>query len=569
MNKELWRLPEQKNSRAYDKSKIREKECVLWLNSLSKQVRRCILFSALAGILQGVCIIIQYGLLAWLLQQAIILQLPIQQLISPLTGLLMLLILRSLCSYYAETTGFEAGAQVKQNVHQQLLEHINRLGVDYTRQQQSGELVTIAIEQVDALRNYFTRYLPQMLLVKILPALMLIPVFIVNWVVGMIYLVTGPLIPLFMALVGMGATAAHRSQFLVMSRMGGYFLDRVQGLETLKLFAYEQQEVQNIAMVTENFRARTMRVLRIAFLSSAVLEFFSAVAIALVAVYVGLGLLGLIRIGPAASVELHEALFVLLLAPEFFAPLRQLAVFYHDKAAAIAAADNILKVLQTDPAEPLSCQEIKPGSQPGIVLQNVSKTYGRQQILQNFNLHIKPGEKVAIVGESGAGKTTLINLLLGFEPPTSGEIMIDGVLISKQLAAEKISWLGQQAYIFCASIYDNMTLFQSEISPEKVMQAAQAAGIGEFCEQLPQAYETGIGERGYGLSGGQVQRIALTRALLKRAPIIVLDEPTAHLDAEHSERILDDIERLFTQQTIVMATHDPVAIARMQRIVEL
>ena len=311
-----------------------------------------------------------------------------------------------------------------------------------------------------------------------------------------------------------------------------------------------------------------MAVLRIAFLSSAILEFFSAVAVALVAVYVGLGLLGQIHFGPAEHISLSEALFVLLLAPEFFMPLRQLAIHYHDRAAALGATDAILAILEQD-AEVLATGDRHPGSTHLIEFNTVSKSYGERQVLTAITLHIAAGEKIALVGESGAGKTTLLNLLLGFEAPTEGHVVLNGLTVNRECAAQAIAWVGQNAYIFHGSIKDNIALADPDASEQRIIDAAQAAGVTEFSAQLPEGLLTPIGERGYGLSGGQVQRIALARAFLKNAGIILLDEPTANLDAANKTLLLDVIDRLFIDKTLIIATHDPVVIERMSRRIAL
>ena len=445
------------------------------------------------------------------------------------------------------------------------------LGPAEIKQRQSGELAAVTLEQVDALENYFSRYLPQQMIVGVVPIIMIIAVMPVNWVVGLIFLVTGPLVPVFMALVGMGAASANRSQFLAMARMSGYFLDRLQGLATLKQFGQASQELANINKIADGFRERTMAVLRIAFLSSAILEFFSAVAVALVAVYVGLGLLGLVHFGPAEDISLSESLFVLLLAPEFFMPLRQLAIHYHDRAAALGAADAILAILEqdTDALDTSCVDDSCPGPTSLIEFNNISKSYGKRQVLKDINLQIAAGEKIALVGESGAGKTTLLNLILGFEAASEGRILLNGQTVNRECSAKAIAWVGQNAYIFHGSIKDNIALADPDASEQSIINAAQAAGVTEFSAQLPTGLLTSIGERGYGLSGGQVQRIALARAFLKNAGIILLDEPTANLDAVNKSLLLDVIEQLFVDKTLIIASHDHEVIHRMDRRIEL
>ncbi|HEY8097844.1 MAG TPA: thiol reductant ABC exporter subunit CydD [Methylobacter sp.] len=609
------RLTETDNQAYFDKNKAREKTCAGWLKQQSKAVRKPILLAASAGIANGLGVIVQAAALAYILESVIVDKLPWASLITPFMVLASVFILRSVCVYLHQIWRFEAGAQVRASVRQQLSDKFYMLGPAAIKQRQSGELAAVTLEQVDALENYFSLYLPQQIIAGVLPFIIIIVVMPVNWVVGLVFLVTGPLVPVFMALVGMGAASANRSQFLAMARMSGYFLDRLQGLATLKLFGQATQELTNINKIADSFREGTMAVLRIAFLSSAVLEFFSAVAVALVAVYVGLGLLGLVHFGPAEHISLSEALFVLLLAPEFFMPLRQLAVNYHDRAAALGATDAILAILEQDvevsevggndvgctdekglsilvptrrvvihttraagcpstqrveAAFPRSAWEREEDNKTCLIeFNNVSKSYGRRQVLTDINLHIAAGEKIAVVGESGAGKTTLLNLLLGFESATEGRVVLNGQMVNRECAANAIAWSGQNAYIFHGTIKDNIALADPDAPEQSIIKAAQTAGVAEFSAQLPDGLLTQIGERGYGLSGGQVQRIALARAFLKNADIVLLDEPTANLDAANKTLLLDVIDQLFADKTLIIASHDPEVIQRMGRRVAL
>ncbi len=566
-------LTETDNQSFFDEHKQREKICASWLKKQSKTVRKPVLLAAIAGIINGLAIIVQSALLAYILQALIIDKLHWLLLMPSFLWLASVFILRSVCVYFHQTCGFEASAKVRTSVRQQLINQFASLGPAAIKQRQSGELVAITLEQVDALENYFSRYLAQHTIVGVLPIIMIAVVMPINWVVGLIFLLTGPLVPVFMALVGMGAASANRNQFLAMTRMSGYFLDRMQGLATLKLFGQAYHELANINHIADGFREKTMAVLRIAFLSSAILEFFSAVAVALVAVYVGLGLLGQIHFGPAQQISLNEALFVLLLAPEFFMPLRQLAIFYHDKAAALGAADAILNILEQDTEvfNGIGCADVGSASIANetfnsiIEFRHTSKSYGQRQVLTDINLHINAGEKIALVGESGAGKTTLLNLLLGFEAVTEGLVLLEEQSVTPEQAAITLAWVGQQTYIFHGSIRDNITLANPEASDRSIIAAATAAGVTEFSSHLVEGLFTQIGERGYGLSGGQIQRIALARAFLKDAEIIVLDEPTANLDATNKMLLLDIIDDLFKDKTLIIASHDNEVIERMDR----
>ena len=560
-------MTKNENQQAYDSNFKREKHCAEWLKNRKKSVSGLVNRVALIGILNGILIIIQSAILATIFHSLVIEKQPWDQLINFIISLVMVFILRAFCGYFFQTLGFKIAVKIKRRLREELLNKFSLLGPSYIKQQQSGELAAATLEHTEAMEGYFSLYLPQQIIVTALPLIMIGVVMPVNWVVGIIFLVTGPLIPIFMALIGMGAASANRNQFLSMARMSAYFLNRIQGLTTLKLFGQAEAELLTIRNVADSFREKTMEVLRIAFLSSAVLEFFSAVAVALVAVYVGLGLLGLVHFGPAVNISLQEALFVLLLAPEFFNPLKQLASHYHDKAAAIGAADHILNILEMPRIDELDEQTVT--SEFCIELQNVSKSYHQKEVLKAINLQIKVGEKVAITGESGVGKTTLLNLLLGFETVTKGAVLIHGQQVDRDYAVKNIAWAGQGSTIFYETIKANISLNNPQISQQQINKAADAAGVTEFAQQLENGLLTLVGEKGYGLSGGQVQRIALARAFVKQASVVLLDEPSAHLDAQNKAKLLDVIDSLFKDKTLIIASHDADVIARMDRVVNL
>ncbi len=560
------RLTESDNQSYFDKNKAREKVCAVWLKAQAKIVKKWLYLAVSAGVLNAWLVIIQSAVLAYLLQAIIIEKIPLLALMPYFLGLIALFIVRAICVYSYPVLGFEAGAKVRLVVRQQLFEQFLKLGPAEIKHHQTGTLATVTLEQVDALENYFARYLPQQMLVGIVPISIILVVMPINWVVGVIFLSTGPLVIVFMALVGMGAASASRNQFLAMSRMSGYFLDRLQGLSTLKLFGLAQAELANIKNRADGFREKTMTVLRIAFLSSAILEFFSAIAVALIAVYVGLGLLGQIHFGPAEHISLREALFVLLLAPEFFMPLRQLAINYHDRAAALGASDAILAILEQEPTLQNIANVLPQSNDCSLIeFRHVSKQYDQRIVLHNINLSIAQGEKIALIGESGAGKSTLINLILGFEQPTTGSVLLKGEHVTQTQSAQHIAWVGQNAFILHGSIKDNIALAEPNASLQRIQEAAEAAGVTEFSAYLAEGLDTLVGERGYGLSGGQVQRIALARAFLKNAEIIILDEPTANLDDANKAKLLAVIAELFEHRTLIIATHDPVVSSKMSR----
>jgi ATP-binding cassette subfamily C protein CydD len=399
----------------------------------------------------------------------------------------------------------------------------------------------------------------------------------VSWAAGLILLITAPLIPLFMVLVGMGAENISQRHFQSLARMSAHFLDTLQGLATLKIFDRSKKETENVAKVSAAYRRKTMAVLRVAFLSSAVLEFFSAMAIAIVAVYLGLGFLGYYQFGTyGVPLTFQQGFFILLLAPEFYSPLKELGAYYHARASAIGAAEEILKILRIRPGqvEDHGKEIILPSkSSVSIQFKDVSVDFGRgRRGLEGVTLKIEAGQKVAIVGPSGAGKSTLIHLLLGFVQPSSGQILIDAFPQSKLSIVrwrKQLAWIGQHPILFPGSILENIRMAAPFADTKEVFKAASAAGVMAFCDHLPGGVETVLGEQGLGLSKGQAQRVALARAYLKNSPLLLLDEPTAGLDHITEQQILKSAVSIFKGRTVLMVTHNETATVRMDRIVRM
>ena len=550
-----------------------DREAAKYLSGLARQARVRIGLAIGAGFASGLLLLVQAGLIAYVLHAAIVDGTARADLMPALWVLLAVYVARGLCAWGAEVAGFTAAARVRATLRRELYGHIARLGPAYAGGRHSGDLATVLIEQVDALDGYFARFLPQMALSVLVPLTLLAAIFPVNWVVGGMLLLAAPFVPLFMSLIGMGAASASKRQFQALARMGGYFLDRLQGLTTLKLFGQARRELDLIAQVSDEYRQRTMGVLRIAFLSSAVLELFSAMAVAVVAVYVGFSLLGYVRFGPSGDVTLATGLFVLMLAPEFFLPLRQLAAHYHDRAAAVGAAVQILAVLET-PAAPRG--GIRPPTAAGpmaLDMTAVSFAHGggesARPVLKDVSLSVAAGERVALVGPSGAGKSTIIGLFLGFIRPDAGTVRIGGMEVGRIDPATVTAWVGQNPHLFHGTIRENIRLARPSATDAEVDDAADAAHVTDFAIRLPNGLETLIGQRGHGISGGEARRVALARAYLKDAPVLLLDEPTAGLDPENERLVLAALDRLAHGRTVLVATHSASGIDWAERRIEI
>ncbi len=490
--------------------------------------------------------------------------------------------LRVLCAWGAERAAAAGAVRIKATLREAVYRHLQRLGPRWLAGQRTGALTADLTTGIEGLGGYYQRYLPALAMTAAVPFAILLAVTPIDWFSALILLLTAPLIPFFMVLIGAGAERLNRRQWRELARMGGHFLDSIQGLTTLKVFDAAARETAAIARTAEGYRQGTLEVLRVAFLSSAVLELFASLGIALVAVFVGFRLYGTDLPLPAwqALPELgfFQGLFVLLLAPAFYQPLRNLGTHYHARLEALTAAERIRDLLDTPlPARGTTGSQARSGTDrrtpPHLRFDGVSFDYtpGRPG-LTRADFELFSGERVALVGPSGAGKTTVVNLALGFLIPDAGRILVDGVdLTDLDLDDWRrgLAWIPQSPRLFQGTLLDNIRLADPAASLARVQAAAARAGAAGFIESMPDGYLTRVGERGAGLSGGQVQRLALARAFLRDAPLVILDEPTAHLDPASEAAVQEGLADLARGRTLLTVAHRLTTVERADRILVL
>ncbi|QUJ68333.1 cysteine/glutathione ABC transporter permease/ATP-binding protein CydD [Photobacterium sp. GJ3] len=548
-----------------------QRELTKWLKSQSKLAKPWLMLSVGMGFLSGLLLVAQAGLLAYILQQLVIEQTDKHQLVPYFIGLVLTVALRAACSWGREVAGYRCGEEIRIHIRTLIINRLHQLGPAFIKGRPAGSWASLILEQVEEMQDFFARYIPQMALSVLIPLVILIAVFPFNWAAGLIFLITAPLVPLFMALVGIGAADASRRNFTAMQRLSGHFYDRLQGLATLRLFDRAEAEAENLHDAADVLRKRTMEVLRLAFLSSAVLEFFTAISIALVAVYFGFSFIGELNFGHyGVPITLFTGFFILLLAPEFYQPLRDLGTFYHAKAQAIGAAESIVTFLNTE------ADNMSHGDQPlntpdtiAIRLREVNVLSPQGQVLAGpLSFDVNAHQQVALVGPSGAGKTSLLNALLGFLP-YEGSIEINGTELRELDPVQwrqAISWVGQNPLLIHGSIKDNIVLGNPQATDAQIRQVAEQAFAHEFIERLARGYDHPVGDRSAGLSVGQAQRLALARALLQNGSFWLLDEPTASLDA-NSERLVQQSLNQATQgQTALMISHRLDQLAGMDTV---
>ena len=574
--------------------------------------------------LDAACLIHALSPLLWI-PQAALLALGVARLQSgaglsgvvwPAAGIVMAGLLRAWLDAWSSTRMFESARSHLSLWRERAITSLSaRSPLDRSRLH-AGTAASVLAEQAEAILPWLTRYHGAMWRVRLMPLVILLPVAWYSWAAAAVLITAAPLIPLFMVLVGWRARAASEAQWLQMSSMNAFLLDRLRGLPTLRALGSVQATARRLRASAEDLRQRTMKVLRIAFLSSAVLELFSALGVAMVAAYVGFHVLGYLEFGAwGGRLTLGEGLFILLLAPSFFEPLRELAAVWHDRAAGVAAmdalerlngnglpllagapaaqpgaektaADSVPTALPDRPApgavKPASVKpaSVKPASvdpasapcpAPGVRLTDLGFAFpGEKPVFQGFSLAVRPGEHMALVGGSGTGKTVLMSLLAGLLVPTAGRIEIDGQTLAPDTVRalrERMAWMGQRAHVFAAPVRDNIALGRPSVDDERVRQAITKARLDTVAQAHP---GISLGEGGTGLSGGEAARLALARLMAApEADLLLADEPTAHLDSETADQVAESLVTLARGRTLIVATHDPRLAARMDRIVQL
>jgi thiol reductant ABC exporter CydD subunit len=543
----------------------------------ARSTRRFVVLAVVVGGATAALLIAQAWLIATVVAGAFLDHRSLGSLRTPLVALLCVVLGRAVLAWAAERAAFRASASAKSELRHAVVAHVaEATGGGWSSGSGSGSgpglsagpLSLLVTTGLDALDGYFSRYLPQLVLAVMVPVAVIGVVAGADWVSAVLIAVSIPLIPLFMALVGATTKDRTAARMRSLQRLGGHFLDVVAGLPTLKVFGRAKAQARSIADVTDRYRTATLATLRLTFLSSLVLELLATVSVALVAVAVGLRLLG-------GNVSFHDALFVLVLAPEAYLPLRALGAQYHASADGMKAAEQLFAFLDETPG-PLEARR-RGATAPrddSICVSGLEVTYPRRRLpaLHDVDLAAEPGETVALVGPSGCGKSTLLAVLLGLQEPAAGIVRCGGVALDDLDVAAwraRIGWVPQRPHLFARTMAENVRLGRPDATDDQVASALDAAGLTEVVRRLPVGVATRLGEGGAGLSAGERQRLALARAFVREASLLLLDEPTAGLDNETEAEVLAAVRRLTEGRTALLVAHRPALVALADRVVEL
>jgi ATP-binding cassette subfamily C protein CydD len=548
------------------------------LDDLAAPARAQLRWAAAATVFSGWLLVPQAAMIAWAVQRVFVENAAPTAASVPLGLLLLIGLLRAVLSWGSRRLADDAVETIRLRLRESIVRRLFSRGPLKLRLQRSGGLTELMGTHVDALEGYFGGFVLARIEVVAVPLFLLVAVFFVDRIVGAILLLTMPLIPLFMMLVGWGAEAASRRQLQALTRMSGHFADRLRGLGLIRLYGLAEAELAGIGSAAENLRQRSLKVLRIAFLSSAVMEFFASLSVAMVAMYLGLTYLGMLSFR-GAPLSLGIGVFCLLLAPEFYAPLRRLAAHYHDRASALAALGELESALETafdreakrdtptaaflasPPNDSASSEQARTAPAIHIRHANLRPLGAAHDVLSDLSFELPAGGCLAVVGPSGCGKSTLLEALAGWLPAQSGQVIVP--------AGIRIGYAPQRPFLFHGSIADNLRMALPGATDAQLHAAAEAAQVMAFAARLPQGLDTVIGERGFGLSGGEARRIALARVFLRDPALLLLDEPTAFLDPHTEAALLRAITEFSQGRTLVIATHSAAAMRIADQVLQL
>ena len=537
------------------------------LIALTRDSTSAFVTTVLLGVARALLLLAQAWLIATVVAGAFVGGRSLGALRHDMELLVAVVVLRAVVAWWFEVSSTRCSNRVRSSLRRSLVGRIAQLGPTGSVEGGSGELASLVVNGVDALDGYFARYLPQVFLAGIVPVAVLAAVVAADWVSAVIMVVTLPLIPVFMALIGVATRDSQERQLRALHALAGHFLDVVSGLTTLKVFGRSKAQTSVIERVTDIYRRRMDATLRVSFLSSFVLELLASLSMALIAVSIGLRLL-------TGAMAFRSALFVLVLAPEAYLPLRHLAAEFHASAEGRTAAQHIFEVLDRPVAAGGRRTRFPDPGLTGLTVEAVSFRYpGRDgTALDRVSLQIVPGEVVALSGPSGSGKSTLLAVLLALLHPDSGRVLVGDVDLAALEAdawRRRVSWVPQHPHLFAATLKDNIRLGRPSAGPAALDRAVDAAGLTATVRRLPRGLDTRIGERGAGLSAGERQRVALARAFLRDATLLLLDEPTANLDGATESGVLDAVRRLSSGRTVVIAAHRPCLLEFADRVVDV
>jgi ATP-binding cassette subfamily C protein CydD len=543
-----------------------------WLRDRGRPARRYLALTVALGELSGILLILQTSLLVRIGNGVMFQESRLPGLLPFFAALLGVILLRVGVTWASRRAAFECASGAKQTLRGELARTLQDIGPIALAGMHAGEIATTTVDAVEALDAYFSKYLPQRAIATLLPFTILAVVFPLDWISGLVLVLTAVFLPLSMIVIGEESHARNQRLWGKLARMSGRFLDALQGLAVVKMFGASRREAAEIARASEEYRTMTMSVLKVAFLSSFMLELISSVSIALVAILSGLRLL-------TASMQFAPAYFILLIAPEYFLTLRTLGTFYHSRMEAVSAAEQVRALLQAgaarrpqDSTSAALTAERSPAARSmaraapaarysrSVTFEGVSFAYDARPVLEEVTFSVSLREHVAVLGASGAGKSTLLSLLLGFAAPDRGRLLIDGRdlrELDQRLWLDTVAWLPQRPTLFHGTLRDNIILGRPSAGDREIQDAIRLSHALEFIERMPDGLRTRVGEGGQGLSMGQLQRVALARLFLRNPGLVLLDEPTAHLDAESERLVNAGISILAEGRTMVLVTHRP------------